>query len=124
MRGFNPRSPRKTCFPTAAHTFAEVATCTLENFPYVTMQSRLSTGDSLVLVSDGVPEAMNRAQELFGRGRVGSMLAAMPAGLSAEERVNAVNGEIRKYSEGTEQADDVTVLVVRWHGPKRVTSDE
>jgi adenylate cyclase len=98
--------------------------CTLENFPYVTMQSRLSTGDSLVLVSDGVPEAMNRAQELFGRGRVGSMLAAMPAGLSAEERVNAVNGEIRKYSEGTEQADDVTVLVVRWHGPKEATSDE
>jgi serine phosphatase RsbU (regulator of sigma subunit)/CHASE2 domain-containing sensor protein len=98
--------------------------CTLENFPYETMRSRLTPGDSLVLVSDGVPEAMNRAQELFGRGRVGSMLAAMPAGLSAEERVNAVNGEIRKYSEGTEQADDVTVLVVRWHGPTKVMSNE
>lgn len=98
--------------------------CTLENFPYETMRSRLSPGDSLVLVSDGVPEAMNRAQQLFGRGRVGSMLGAMPAGLSAEERVNAVNGEIRKYSAGAEQADDITVLVVRWHGPKRVTSDE
>jgi adenylate cyclase len=96
--------------------------CTLENFPYETMRSRLTPGDSLVLVSDGVPEAMNRALELFGRGRVGPMLAAMPAGLSAEERVNAVNGEIRKYSEGTEQADDVTVLVVRWHGPKAVAS--
>jgi serine phosphatase RsbU (regulator of sigma subunit)/CHASE2 domain-containing sensor protein len=98
--------------------------CTLENFPYETLRSRLTPGDSLVLVSDGVPEAMNRAQELFGRGRLSSMLAAMPAGLSAEERVNAVNGEIRKYSEGAEQADDITVLVVRWHGPKRVTSDE
>jgi adenylate cyclase len=95
--------------------------CTLENFPYETMRSRLSPGDSLVLVSDGVPEAMNRAQELFGRGRVVSMLAAMPAGISAEERVSAVNGEIRKYSEGAEQADDITVLVVRWHGPKPVT---
>jgi serine phosphatase RsbU (regulator of sigma subunit) len=98
--------------------------CTLENFPYETLRSRLTPGDSLVLVSDGVPEAMNRAQELFGRGRLSSMLAARPAGLSAEERVNAVNGEIRKYSEGAEQADDITVLVVRWHGPKRVTSDE
>jgi serine phosphatase RsbU (regulator of sigma subunit)/CHASE2 domain-containing sensor protein len=98
--------------------------CTLENFPYETMHSRLTPGDSLVLVSDGVPEAMNRAQQLFGRGHVASMLGAMPAGLSAEERVNAVNGEIRRYSEGAEQADDVTVLVVRWHGPKRVTSVE
>ncbi|HKA38524.1 MAG TPA: CHASE2 domain-containing protein [Burkholderiales bacterium] len=96
--------------------------CTLEDFPYETMRSRLSSGDSLVLVSDGVPEAMNRAQQLFGRGRVGPMLAAMPAGLSAEERVSAVNGEIRKYSEGTEQADDVTVLVVRWHGPRALAA--
>jgi serine phosphatase RsbU (regulator of sigma subunit) len=96
--------------------------CTLENFPYETMRSRLTSGDSLVLVSDGVPEAMNRAQQLFGRGRVGPMLAAMPAGLSAEERVSAVNSEIRKYSEGTEQADDVTVLVVRWHGPRALAA--
>ena len=96
--------------------------CTLENFPYVTMQSRLTAGDSLVLVSDGVPEAMNRAQELFGRGRVSPMLGAMPAGLSAEERVGAVNSEIRKYSEGAEQADDITVLVVRWHGPRALAA--
>jgi serine phosphatase RsbU (regulator of sigma subunit) len=88
------------------------------------MRSRLSPGDSLVLVSDGVPEAMNRAQQLFGRGRVAPMLAAMPASLTAEERVNAVNSEIRQYSEGTEQSDDITVLVVRWHGPQRATSDE
>jgi adenylate cyclase len=98
--------------------------CTLEDFPYETMRSRLSPGDSLVLVSDGVPEAMNRAQQLFGRGRVAPMLAAMPASLTAEERVNAVNSEIRQYSEGTEQSDDITVLVVRWHGPQRATSDE
>jgi serine phosphatase RsbU (regulator of sigma subunit) len=90
--------------------------CTLENFPYQTAHARLAPGESVVLVSDGVPEAMNRAQELFGRVRVGQMLTAMPAGLSAKERVNAVSGEVRKYSEGTEQADDVTILVVRWHG--------
>jgi serine phosphatase RsbU (regulator of sigma subunit) len=67
---------------------------------------------------------MNRAHELFGRAGVGRILAAMPSGLGAEKRVNAVNSAVRKFSEGTEQADDVTVFVVRWHGPKRVTSDE
>ena len=96
--------------------------CTLENFPYETMKSRLVPGDSLVLVSDGVPEAMNRAKELFGRARVGTMLAAMPAGLSAEDRVGAVNQEIRNYADGTEQADDITVLVVRWHGAARAAA--
>jgi serine phosphatase RsbU (regulator of sigma subunit) len=92
--------------------------CTIENYSYETLSTRLTPGDSLVLVSDGVPEAMNRAGELFGRASVGRMLAAMPAGLSAEERVNAVNAEVRKFSQGAEQADDITVLVVRWYGPR------
>lgn len=96
--------------------------CALENFPYETARTRMMPGESLVLVSDGVPEAMNRAGELFGRARVGQILAAMPSGLSAQEQVNAVSAEVRGFSAGAEMADDVTVLVVRWHGP--VTSDE
>jgi serine phosphatase RsbU (regulator of sigma subunit) len=90
--------------------------CTLENFPYPTGRARMAPGESLVLLSDGVPEAMNRARELFGRARMRQMLAAMPPGLSAEQRVNAVGSEVREFSQGTEMADDVTVLVVRWHG--------
>jgi serine phosphatase RsbU (regulator of sigma subunit) len=90
--------------------------CTLENFPYRTGRARMAPGESLVLLSDGVPEAMNPARELFGRARVRQMLAAMPPGLSAEERVAAVGSEVRKFSQGAEMADDVTVLVVRWRG--------
>ena len=90
--------------------------CTLENFPYPTGRARMAPGESLILLSDGVPEAMNRARELFGRARMRQMLAAMPPGLSAEQRVNAVGSEVREFSQGTEMADDVTVLVVRWHG--------
>ncbi len=90
--------------------------CTLENFPYQTGRARMAPGESLVLLSDGVPEAMNPARELFGRARVRQMLAAMPPGLSAEERVAAVGSEVRKFSQGAEMADDVTVLVVRWRG--------
>jgi serine phosphatase RsbU (regulator of sigma subunit) len=91
--------------------------CTLENFPYQTAHSRMEPGESLVLVSDGVPEAMDSAGELFGRARLGRLLATMPAGLSAEERVKAVNDEVRRFAAGADMADDVTILVVRWHGP-------
>jgi serine phosphatase RsbU (regulator of sigma subunit)/CHASE2 domain-containing sensor protein len=90
--------------------------CTLENFPYETAHTRMEPGESLVLVSDGVPEAMNSAGELFGRVRLGRLLATMPAGLSAEERVKAVNDEVRKFAAGADMADDVTILVVRWLG--------
>ncbi|MGH8622217.1 MAG: SpoIIE family protein phosphatase, partial [Burkholderiales bacterium] len=90
--------------------------CTLENFPYETEHTRMARGESLVLVSDGVAEAMNPAAELFGRNRLGRLLATMPAGLTAAQRVNAINGEVRRFSAGAEMADDVTILVVRWLG--------
>jgi len=88
--------------------------CTLENYPYETVRTRLARGESLILVSDGVAEAMNPAGELFGRARLGRLLAAMPAGLAAAQRVKAVEDEARRFSAGAEMADDVTVLVVRW----------
>ena len=90
--------------------------CTLENFPYRTAHTRMAPGESLVLVSDGVPEAMNPAGEMFGRTRLGRLLATMPAGLSAEQRVKAVNDEVRRFAAGADMADDVTILVVRWRG--------
>ena len=59
---------------------------------------------------------MNPAGELFGRARLARLLGAMPAGLSAEKRVKAVNDEVHRFSAGAEMADDVTILVVRWRG--------
>ena len=90
--------------------------CMLENFPYQTAHTRMAPGESLVLVSDGVPEAINRAGELFGRARLDRLLATMPAGLSAEERVKAVNDAVSRFAADADMADDVTILVVRWLG--------
>jgi serine phosphatase RsbU (regulator of sigma subunit) len=91
--------------------------CTLEDYPYQTGRARLAPGESLVLVSDGVPEAMNAAGELFGRAQLNRFLSEMPPGLSAAQRVAAVNDEVRRFYAGAEMADDVTILVVRWIGP-------
>jgi len=60
---------------------------------------------------------MNAAGELFGRARLNRFLSGMPAGLSASQRVAAVNDEVRRFYAGAEMADDVTILVVRWIGP-------
>lgn len=90
--------------------------CTMDDIRYETARYRMTPGESLVMVSDGVPEAMNPAGELFGRARLGQWLAAMPAALSAAERVRAVNDEVHRFSAGADMADDVTILVFRWHG--------
>jgi sigma-B regulation protein RsbU (phosphoserine phosphatase) len=76
----------------------------------------MAPGESLVLVSDGVPEAMNPAGEMFGRARLSRLLTTMPAEQTAEERVKAVNDEVRRFAADADMADDVTILVVRWRG--------
>jgi serine phosphatase RsbU (regulator of sigma subunit) len=91
--------------------------CTIEDYPYETSVYRMMPGESLIMLSDGVPEAMNAAGELFGRARLGQVLETMPSGLGAEERGDIVNNEVRRYSAGTDMADDVTILVVCWNGP-------
>jgi serine phosphatase RsbU (regulator of sigma subunit)/CHASE2 domain-containing sensor protein len=90
--------------------------CMLEEFPYETARYRMSPGESLVLVSDGVTEAMNPAGELFGRARLERLLSAMPATQNAEQRVNAVRDAVREFSAGAEMADDITILALRWLG--------
>lgn len=91
--------------------------CTVQDYSYRMGRRRLVPGDTLVMVSDGVPEAMDRAGALFGRARVGEVLAAMPVTSSAEERVAALREAVRRHSDGAEMADDVTILAVRWRGP-------
>ena len=90
--------------------------CALEDFPYESARHRISPGESIVLVSDGVTEAMNPRGELFGRSQLEQLLASMPGSLTAEERVIAVRNAVREFAAGAEMADDLTILAVRWLG--------
>jgi len=90
--------------------------CMLEEFPYEGARHRLSPGASIVLVSDGVTEAVNPEGELFGRPRLERLLGTLPPALTAEQRVNAVRDEVRRFSAGAEMADDITILALRWLG--------
>jgi sigma-B regulation protein RsbU (phosphoserine phosphatase) len=72
----------------------------------------LQPGDTFVLYSDGVTEAMNPSEEDFGEDRLQQVLTAHrnePAKLILE----AVLSAVREWSAGAAQADDITLLVAR-----------
>jgi sigma-B regulation protein RsbU (phosphoserine phosphatase) len=79
----------------------------------------LSTGDILVLYTDGAIEAKNEANELFGVERLQEVLlknADQPTGLIIEairERLHdfAEAGDLKKY--GGKFADDISLVVLR-----------
>ncbi|MBN1189166.1 MAG: SpoIIE family protein phosphatase [Dehalococcoidales bacterium] len=72
----------------------------------------LSKGDILVLYTDGVTEAINRKQELFGQERI-SRLVDENKHLSAQEIINLIEKEVFTYSDGQPQFDDITLLLVK-----------
>jgi phosphoserine phosphatase RsbU/P len=73
----------------------------------------LTPGDTLVLFSDGVSEALNTADEFYGEDRLLAVLAASTGG-SAAAIVKDVMDDVRTFAAGAKQSDDITVLAVRY----------
>lgn len=80
-------------------------------------ETSLQTGDMLVLFTDGVTEAMNTRNEEFGEDALASALAGKQVGGSAQV-VSDVFAAVDHFASGTEQADDITLLVLKRTGAK------
>jgi len=79
---------------------------------YEEVSTKMEPGDTLVLFSDGVTEAVNPADEDFGEQRLGDLVASL-RGLSALEIVQAIHAEVARFTQGAPPADDITVVVAR-----------
>jgi sigma-B regulation protein RsbU (phosphoserine phosphatase) len=87
----------------------------LEEATWETYRQQLLPGDLMVLYSDGCSEARNAAGEMFGVRRVGeTLLACAPQG--AQAVAQGLRRAVETFAAGEEQADDLTVLVVEYHG--------
>lgn len=82
---------------------------------YVLETKTLRDGDTLVLFSDGVSEAMDLHDEPFGLDRLRQVLSG-GAGASLTAVQNSVLHAIAEFSRGAPQADDITLLLVRYRG--------
>jgi sigma-B regulation protein RsbU (phosphoserine phosphatase) len=73
----------------------------------------LERGDTFVLFSDGVSEAMNPAEDFYGEDRLLSALAATSSA-TLPELVASVMADVRAFAAGAKQSDDITVLAARY----------
>ena len=91
----------------------------LEGFPYESAQLTLREGDTLFLYTDGVTEALNPAQELYGEDRLQAALNADAGRNTAVETLLPyIRAELEAFAQDAEQADDITMLGLTYHGPK------
>lgn len=80
---------------------------------YASARATLEPDDTLVLFSDGVTEAADPDEELFGVERLSEVLAGeknAPLGHLQKKVVESVE----KFTRGASQADDITLLLIRY----------
>ena len=89
---------------------------------YTTVCLKLEPGDTLVLFSDGVTEAMDPAEQLFGVPRLKEVLMGAATQTPLDELQRKVLDAVENFAHGASQADDLTLLLVRYRGA-HVVSD-
>jgi serine phosphatase RsbU (regulator of sigma subunit) len=87
----------------------------VETADYAVAEVRLDPDDKLVVYTDGVTEAQNAAGEFFGKKRLQETLAAHSAE-PCQAVYDAIQGAVSAFTEGAEQSDDITVLVLEYRG--------
>ena len=93
-----------------------------ENYPlgvsqkadYTDETVTLSDGDSLIFYTDGLPEATNTSERIYGYNRLQrSIHRAVQSDLSSIEIIDQMINDVRGFIENTEPEDDITVVVAK-----------
>jgi sigma-B regulation protein RsbU (phosphoserine phosphatase) len=87
----------------------------LESAKYETIADRITPGEGILLFTDGVTEAMDRHEEFFAEERLEQFLAVHSTA-TAEQLVTDLHREVEAFAAGMPQADDITVLALRYLG--------
>ena len=83
---------------------------------FISGSIRLEPGDTLLLYTDGVNEAMNNERKLFGTPTIGEVLSELGHAKNAQDISTLLTQRVRAFVAGAPQSDDITMLVVRYLG--------
>lgn len=83
-----------------------------EDVSYMHELVELKPGNTLVICSDGVTEAMDAQGEFFGEDRLVEVIAKHTQ-LPAEELLNAILEDVSAYAGDLQPTDDLTLVVVK-----------
>lgn len=86
----------------------------LEEADYRETQLKLAAGDKVIFYTDGIVEAMNEQEEIFGFERLIEVVKGAGS-LDAESVLKEILDKVNDFVGGAAQHDDLTVIVVTGH---------
>jgi serine phosphatase RsbU (regulator of sigma subunit)/CheY-like chemotaxis protein len=75
----------------------------------------LGQGDVLLVFTDGVTEAMDSEDNLYSDGRLFATMQGI-GDIDAGSVLKTVRNSVDEFSAGAEQADDITIVTLQYHG--------
>jgi len=87
----------------------------LEGHNYRTLTTRIAPGEGILLYTDGITEAIDKSKEFFGDERLEAYAAAHRSE-PARGFVQGLQAAVKEFAKGMPQADDITVLALRYLG--------
>ena len=83
----------------------------LDNADYQEAEYPLEAGDKVIFYTDGVVEAMNKKEEIFGFERFQEVVQNSGS-LSADALLQEIAAQVAAFVKGAPQHDDLTIIVV------------
>jgi serine phosphatase RsbU (regulator of sigma subunit)/CHASE2 domain-containing sensor protein len=83
----------------------------LDSADYQGTRVQLSPGDKIVFYTDGIVEAMNKKEEMYGFERLLDVVQASRY-MDADSLLTEIISRVNTFASGIEQHDDITVIVL------------
>lgn len=106
---------RKAENPEYLKTQGSLAVGSFEDSPYVRETLTLGVGDTIILYSDGVTEAMNKDEALFSEEKLLQSLREVN-GRHPDELLKKILADVHGFAAGAPQSDDITILALQYRG--------
>jgi sigma-B regulation protein RsbU (phosphoserine phosphatase) len=87
-----------------------------EDSDYPEHRLRLRQDETLLMYTDGITEASDHDQQMYGIERTLESLARVPPTAATAAYIERLLGDVDHFVADAAQADDITLLALTWHG--------
>ena len=82
---------------------------------FKTEKFKLSKGDTIILYTDGITEAMNSSDAMYGEARLLDTVNSIEY-TDIYDLQNSIKQDVKDFTHGFPQSDDMTMLIYRYNG--------
>lgn len=85
----------------------------MDDTQYKQTEIQLNSGDCVFLYTDGLTEAHNTNKKIYGEKRLLEKLNSLNMNIGCKKVIEELNYDVDLYAKGTEQFDDITLLMIK-----------